>query len=157
MDQKTENLNADKMERNNNKNAEDDLAIPVIRIIEPNSTNQKQQQQLLQSDGRLSTGDGGFINPDYDSAYSIKDVNSTANLLGLADSSESELNYKINKTDVNMNQLRPLNKFNNVSQSSIETQSKFDMDADMIPLVVISNGKFILILIKSSGGLNYAD
>jgi hypothetical protein len=88
----------------------------------------------------------------FDSGYSMKDVNSTTNLLGLEESSitanaylneaNSKYSFKINN---NSNTLLINAGFNSNSQSSIEPNGRYCKDLDSIPLVSLTS-KFYQII-----------
>jgi hypothetical protein len=90
---------------------------------------------------------GESLTPDSESGtFSIKDVNSTTNLLAL--DSNPDFFKKLhthqqqsNHHVITNNLLRPIEKtnLNNSSQSSIDTRLKFGDDIDMIPLMPMNS------------------
>jgi hypothetical protein len=89
-------------------------------------------------------------NNQFDSGYSMRDINSTTNLLGLDESSmvnnEAYLNvpnsnhkYSFKTNGTNSNTILINAGFNSNSQSSFHTNNRFSKDVDSIPLVRLTS------------------
>ena len=155
-----------RLSTNRSRTSGDNLAIVPDNVVKAAGAVIQQQHPLeIKNDGqvriRISDAMSSDI-PEIFGTFSMHDVDSTTNLLGLESNSVSTVdlalygrdatnqrhtaNIVINATTAEAHLLRPSDKnnLNNSSQSSIDTRIKFtadDLDVDMIPLMPISTSK----------------
>jgi len=161
---------------NSNHTNHDSSCLPVVRFN--NSKSPQSPSQLveinfkdvnLNIDSLNNTGSAGAFNLGYGSgSSSIRDENSSANLLSLENSNENNLNTtskalsingkkikqtiaQISYTPKSVNLLKSLDKsdLNNASQVSIDTRIKYTNEGDLIPLVPVESSNSL-----STSGLN---
>ncbi len=141
--------------------------VAVVPVIEVTNTNKDQtsnsnisnKKKLFNKNSKVTRMINNHINntnvklnsnnisDQFDSGYSMKDVNSTTNLLGLDESSivasDSYLNVPNSKysfqNNQNNNTLLINAGFNSNSQSSIEPNGRYCKDVDSIPLVTLTS------------------
>ena len=144
--------------------------VPVIEItntnnkdetLKNNNNNSSNKNKIFKKNSKVGKANSNHSNntivkmnnnsDQFDSGYSMKDVNSTTNLLGLDESSiitsdsylnvpKSKYSFQNNNHNTNNNNTLLINAgFNSNSQSSIEPNGRYCKDVDSIPLVTLTS------------------